>query len=29
LAHDLTVVAQDADFQELQAAEPRLSVTLV
>jgi PIN domain len=29
LAHDLTVVAQDADFQELQATEPRLSVALV
>lgn len=29
LAHDLEVVAQDADFQELQAAEPRLQVTLV
>jgi hypothetical protein len=29
LAHDLTVVSQDADFQELQAAEPRLSVALV
>jgi predicted nucleic acid-binding protein len=29
LAHDLTVVAQDSDFQELQAAEPRLSVALV
>jgi predicted nucleic acid-binding protein len=29
LAHDLTVVAQDADFRELQAAEPRLSVALV
>jgi predicted nucleic acid-binding protein len=29
LAHELTVLAQDADFHELQAAEPRLSVTLV
>ncbi len=29
LAHDLTVVAQDTDFEELEAAEPRLSVTLV
>lgn len=29
LAHDLTVIAQDTDFQELQAAEPRLSVALV
>lgn len=29
LAHDLTVVAQDNDFDELQAAEPRLSVALV
>jgi predicted nucleic acid-binding protein len=29
LAHDLTVIAQDADFAELQAAEPRLSVALV
>jgi hypothetical protein len=29
LAHDLTVVSQDAGFQELQAAEPRLSVALV
>ena len=29
LAYDLTVIAQDADFQELQAAEPRLSVALV
>src|SRR5438034_1146464 len=29
LAHDLTVIAQDADFHELQAAEPRLSVALV
>lgn len=30
LAHELTVVAQDAaDFHELQAAEPRLSVALV
>jgi predicted nucleic acid-binding protein len=29
LAHDLTVVAQDADFHELQAAEPRLAVALV
>ena len=29
LAHNLTVVAQDVAFQELQAAEPRLSVALV
>lgn len=29
LAHDLTVVAQGADFHALQAAEPRLSVALV
>jgi predicted nucleic acid-binding protein len=29
LAHDLTVIAQDTDFQELHAAEPRLSVVLV
>ena len=29
LAHDLTIVAQDTDFHELQAAEPRLSVALV
>ena len=29
LAHDLAVVAQDSDFQELQAAEPRLPVVLV
>jgi predicted nucleic acid-binding protein len=29
LAHDLTVVAQDSDFDELRAAEPRLSVALV
>ena len=29
LAHDLTVVSQDTDYQELQAAYPRLSVALV
>ena len=29
LAQDLTVVAQDADFQGLQAAEPRLKVALI
>jgi predicted nucleic acid-binding protein len=29
LAHDLTVVSQDTDFQELQAAEPRLAVAVV
>ncbi len=29
LAHDLTVVSQDTDYQELQATEPRLSVALV
>lgn len=29
LAHDLTVVAQDSDFSELQMAEPRLAVSLV
>jgi hypothetical protein len=29
LAHDFTVIAQDTDFQELQAAEPRLGVALV
>jgi predicted nucleic acid-binding protein len=29
LAHDLTIIAQGADFQELQTAEPRLSVALV
>jgi predicted nucleic acid-binding protein len=29
LAHDLTVVAQDTDFQELRVAEPRLAVELV
>lgn len=29
LAHDLTVVAQDTDFAELQVVEPRLAVTLV
>jgi predicted nucleic acid-binding protein len=29
LAHDLTVIAQDTDFEALQAAEPRLSVGLV
>ena len=29
LAHDLTVVAQDTDFRELEEAEPRLSVALV
>jgi len=29
LAHDLTVVAQDTDFAELQVVEPRLSVVLV
>ena len=29
LAHDLTIVAQDADFQQLQEAEPGLSVALV
>jgi len=29
LAHDLRVVAQDADFEELQAAEPRLVVDIV
>jgi predicted nucleic acid-binding protein len=29
LAHDLTIVAQNTDFEELQDAEPRLSVALV
>jgi hypothetical protein len=29
LAHDLTVVAQDMDFEELHLAEPRLAVALV
>jgi hypothetical protein len=29
LAHDLTVVAQDTDFEELCLAEPRLAVALV
>ncbi|MBO0767454.1 MAG: PIN domain-containing protein [Solirubrobacterales bacterium] len=29
LAHDLTVVAQDHDFEELQAVEQRLRVVLV
>lgn len=29
LAHDLRVVAQDTDFEELQAAEPRLLVDIV
>jgi hypothetical protein len=29
LAHDLTVVAQDTDFEELELAEPRLAVALV
>ena len=29
LAHDLTVVAQDTDFQELREVEPRLSIALV
>lgn len=29
LAHDLRVVAQDADFEELQAAEPRLTVAII
>lgn len=29
LAHDLTVVAQDADFDELRLAEPRLAVAVV
>lgn len=29
LSHDLTVIAQDADFQDLKAAEPRRSVALV
>ena len=29
LAHDLTVVSQDTDYQELQAADPRLSIALV
>jgi predicted nucleic acid-binding protein len=29
LAHDLTVVAQDTDYEELHLAEPRLSIALV
>jgi len=29
LAHDLTVVAQDTDFEELRVAEPRLALALV
>ena len=29
LAHDLTVVSQDTDYQQLQAVDPRLSVALV
>ena len=29
LAHDFTVVAQDSDFEELSAADPRLEVALV
>lgn len=29
LAHDLVVVTQDADFETLQAVEPRLAVELV